>query len=112
MAVIGSLVSAAYRDSLDGAALPPEVLAPARESIGAANAVAGQVLASGDPGDAGSALLDASHQAFASAMTSGFTAAAVVALVGAVVVAVFLPRRRPDSPEVIITGDEVALATA
>ena len=112
VAVIGSLVSAAYRNSLDGANLPPEVLEPARESIGAANAVAGQALGSGDPGHVGSALLDASHQAFTSAMTSGFTFAAAVALVGAVVVAVFLPSRRTDEPEMIMMGDEAALATA
>lgn len=85
VAVVGSVVSAAYRTSMDGSHLPAAVVQPARESIGAAAAVARQAGAHGQP------LLDSAHSAFIAAMTTGFTVAAAVALAGAVVTAITLP---------------------
>lgn len=88
VAVIGSVVSAWYRSSLDGSRLPAVLLRPARESIGAAAFVARHA------GPAGQPLLTAAHGAFTSAMTGGFTVAAVVALAGAFVGLIALPPRR------------------
>ena len=42
VAVVGSVVSAAFRHGMDGSGLPAAVLAPARETIGAATEVARQ----------------------------------------------------------------------
>jgi EmrB/QacA subfamily drug resistance transporter len=93
VAVVGSVVSASYRSSLDSSGLPGAVLHPARESIGAAAAVARQA------GEYGRPLLDAAHSAFTSAMTTGFTVAAAVALVGAVIAGITLPRRQTKPAE-------------
>lgn len=87
VAVIGSLVSAAYRASMDDSGLPGALLAPARDSIGAADAVAASVP------DA-TLLTSIADRAFTDAMATGFTVAGVVALVGAIGIGIALPRHR------------------
>jgi EmrB/QacA subfamily drug resistance transporter len=87
VAVVGSYVSASYRNSIDSSSLPAAVRAPARESIGAADAVARHA------GDLSGQVLTVSHDAFISAMTGGYLIAAIGAAVGAVVTVAFLPSR-------------------
>jgi EmrB/QacA subfamily drug resistance transporter len=105
VAVIGSVVSASYRSSLDSSGLPGAVLHPARESIGAAAAVARHA------GEYGRPLLDAAHSAFTSAMTTGFTVAAIVALAGALIAAATLPARHQPIVEVETAEPEPALTS-
>ncbi len=90
VAVIGSLVSASYRANMDGSALPDALLTSARGSIGSADAVAASVP------DAVQ-VTGIADQAFTVAMATGFGVAGGVALVGAVGVAIALPRLRRDA---------------
>jgi EmrB/QacA subfamily drug resistance transporter len=92
VAVIGSLVSSLYANDVEGSleGLPPEAQAAAEDSIGAANAIAGQL-----PPDAGSAMLAAAADAFSRAMGVGLAVAAALAVLSAVVVARYLPARTP-----------------
>ncbi|UQX88648.1 MFS transporter [Jatrophihabitans telluris] len=87
VAIIGSVVSGSFRHGLDSSGLPAPLVQAARPSIAHADAVSAQV------GPAGLRLLEAAHDSFTTAMTSGFTLAGVVALAGAVVIAVALPGR-------------------
>jgi hypothetical protein len=68
--------------------LPPEAQARAEDSVGAANAIAGQL-----PPDAASSLLATTGEAFTQAMGIGLMVAAVLTAVAAVVVLRFLPSR-------------------
>jgi EmrB/QacA subfamily drug resistance transporter len=90
VAVLGSLLTSAYRSALDGegvlASLPAPLAAVARDSIGAASAVAGQL--SGAPA---AALLDAARRAFIDAMGQTVLISAGVAVAGALVALCFLP---------------------
>ncbi len=88
IAVIGSIVASSFRHGLDSSGLPAVLVGPARSSIAAADATASHA------GPLAARMLDLAHQSFTSAMTTGFTVAGVTALVGAVVVAIALPRRR------------------
>jgi EmrB/QacA subfamily drug resistance transporter len=90
IAVIGSIVASSFRHGLDTAGLPAALTGPARSSIAAADATAAHA------GPLAARVLDVAHQSFTSAMTIGFTVAGVSALVGAVIVAVALPRRRNE----------------
>jgi EmrB/QacA subfamily drug resistance transporter len=87
VAVIGSVVSASFRHAIDQAALPPELAQRARSSIAAADATAAHA------GTQAASLLDVAHRGFTTAMTTGFTVAAVTAVLGAIAVAVALPGR-------------------
>jgi MFS transporter, DHA2 family, multidrug resistance protein len=78
VAVIGSLVSSLYSSDLERAGVP----GPARESVGAASAIAAQL-----PGDAGSRLMAVAGEAFSDAMGTGMLIAAGLAALGAVLVA-------------------------
>jgi EmrB/QacA subfamily drug resistance transporter len=84
VAVVGSLINSLYSDDLGDSvgALPPEAQEAAKESIGAASAIAGRL-----PGDAGNALLSAASDAFVQAMAIGLSVAAALAAATAVVVA-------------------------
>ena len=88
VAVVGSVVSAAFRHSMDNSGLPRAILVHARTSIAAADETAAR------SGPLAAQVSDVAHQSFTSAMTTGFTVAAVTALVGAIVVAIALPGRR------------------
>jgi MFS transporter, DHA2 family, multidrug resistance protein len=78
VAVIGSLVSSLYSSDLERAGVPE----PARESVGAASAIAAQF-----PGDAGSRLMAVAGEAFSDAMGTGMLIAAGLAALGAALAA-------------------------
>lgn len=92
VAVIGSIMNTVYSDRMTGpvAALPAQVAGPARDSVGAAFAIADQL-----PGDAGRLLATAAGDGFVDALHSGALVAAGVLVVGAVLVAIVMPAR-PD----------------
>jgi EmrB/QacA subfamily drug resistance transporter len=91
IAVLGSLVSSAYRSTMAGSVggLPPAAAAVARDSIGGAYSVAQGA------GPAGSQLNSLAATAFTDAMSAALVAAAVVALVTAGIVLIFFPRTTP-----------------
>ncbi|SFL90337.1 drug resistance transporter, EmrB/QacA subfamily [Streptomyces pini] len=93
VAVLGSLLSAAYRGRIDGelAGLPglsENARHAAGESIEATRTLAERM------GPAGRALTERADEAFVHAMHITVVASAAVALAGAVVVALFMPGRR------------------
>ena len=84
VAVIGSIIGSAYSGDMTGAP------AGRSESVGAAHAVAQQV-----GGKTGRELADTAGHAFTEALGIGLTAAAAVALAGALLVLLRLPSGRP-----------------
>jgi len=101
VAVIGSLVSSLYANEVEGSltGLPAHAQAGAGDSVGAANAIAGQL-----PPEAASGLLATTGDAFTQAMSTGLLVAAALAAVAAVFVARFLPAREP-----VAAGTEAAI---
>lgn len=93
VAVIGSIVSAAYRTQMHSSHLPAGVLHHAGSSIGAAYVTAAHVPQLAGP------IMAAAHGAFTTAMTTGFTVAGAVAAVAAVGLSFALPRRSAPAPE-------------
>ncbi|MEU8341636.1 MFS transporter [Spirillospora sp. NPDC048832] len=95
VAVLGSVVASVYRRDLDGdlAALPPGAREAAGESIEGAHAVAARM------GDAGRQLAGHADAAFVNAMHTASVVAAVIALLGALVVAKWMPGRPAASAE-------------
>ncbi|RDG35786.1 MFS transporter [Streptomyces corynorhini] len=91
VAVLGSVLSATYRGRIDGhlGAVPAGVRDAAGESIEATLGVARGL------GPAGEPLVSAAYDAFLDAMHLTAYCSAAVALIGAIVVAVFLPGRPP-----------------
>jgi EmrB/QacA subfamily drug resistance transporter len=89
VAVLGSVLSSGYRDRVDVTGLPADAAHTVRGSASAGVAVAGKV---GDP-----ALLESVRSAFAHGMSEAMLVAAVIALAGAVLAALFLPAR-PERP--------------
>jgi DHA2 family integral membrane protein (MFS transporter) len=94
IAVLGSVLSTSYRGGIedDLAALPPGLRGTAGESIEATLGVAAKL------GDRGRALADPANDAFLHAMHVTALWGAGVAVVGAVVVGLFLPGR-PKEPQ-------------
>jgi hypothetical protein len=101
VAVIGSVFASLYIHGLESsraaAAVPAEVFARSKESVGAALLGARQ-LAQSNPRAAG-LLTRAAHHAFFDGFKVGCLVAAAVALVGAAFVAVVLPARPTEVPE-------------
>ncbi|KOT38064.1 multidrug MFS transporter [Streptomyces caelestis] len=95
IAVLGSVLSTAYRNGIEDelGPLPPGARHAAGESIEATLAVADRL------GARGEALADAADDAFLHAMHVTALWGAGVAVLGAVVIAVFLPGRMPASEE-------------
>ncbi len=83
VAVIGSIIGTAYTNDMTGSP------GPAAESVGAAHAVAEQV-----GGSAGRDIATGAGHAFTEALGLGLTAAAIVALAGALLVLLRLPSGR------------------
>ncbi|MDQ3304785.1 MAG: MFS transporter, partial [Actinomycetota bacterium] len=108
VAVLGSLLASGYAstlgDSLRNVPVPAEAVGVARESLGAALQVAGTV-----GGEVGDVVALAARTAFVDAMGTGTMVAAGVALVGAVVAAVFLPGRERgmEAPVLVVDEDDV-----
>ncbi|NBM16549.1 MFS transporter, partial [Streptomyces sp. GC420] len=94
VAVLGSVLSAAYRDGIKGelGVLPPSVRHEAGESIEATLGAAERL------GAAGRALVGPADEAFLHAMHITAWVAAAIALTGVVVVARFMPGRAPEEP--------------
>jgi DHA2 family multidrug resistance protein-like MFS transporter len=94
--------------ALSGHAVPAAAASAAKNSIGGALAVATAV-----GGDAGRALAGAARNAFVAGMHPAVLAAAAVALVGALIVIVFLPARAARVPaDIPESGAELEPATA
>jgi DHA2 family multidrug resistance protein-like MFS transporter len=96
MAVLGSVLAAVYGSRLsellpDG--LPPQASAAAGETLGGATVVAEQI-----GGQLGAALLDAARSAYVSGMHAAALVAVGVALAGALIALIALPRK-PISQE-------------
>ena len=91
VAVLGSIVSTTYASSMDDAtaSLPEGAAEAASDSVGGAHAVAAEMA------DGAGQLITTANQAFVDAMTTSASIAAAVALVGALVAAVYLPSRAP-----------------
>jgi len=98
IAVLGSVGVAAYRSSLAvlaPAGTPPAALAVARDTLGGAVTVAGQL-----PGRTGAGLLDAARTAFTHGLNSAALGAAIVMILAAVASAVFFRGVTVESPPV------------
>ncbi len=92
VAVLGSIVSAMYRTQMSGAALPnvpPDMLAAARETLGAAVAVA-QALES----EAREHVLATARAAFSRSMSGAALVSSLLAVLAALVCATFMRRRQ------------------
>jgi EmrB/QacA subfamily drug resistance transporter len=103
VAVLGSVFSAVYSDRMAdvAAALPGDVAAMVRDSIGGALALADQV-----GGPAGAALTHAARSAFVDGMAAASLVGTAVAIGGALVALVWLPARSGTEPAA--TGDQPA----
>jgi EmrB/QacA subfamily drug resistance transporter len=101
VAIVGSIMSSSYSSHMVAAVknLPPQAAAAARDSVGAATAVAAKA------GPLGAAILKASHAAFINAMGDAVMVAAGVALLGAIVSFLFLPAR-PAEEHVVVAEVE------
>ncbi|MFJ8790491.1 MFS transporter [Streptomyces sp. NPDC102462] len=95
IAVLGSVLSAAYRNGIEGklGAVPAGLRDTAAESIEATLGVAAKL------GPQGKALVDPANDAFLHAMHVTALCGTGVALLGALVVALFLPGRPPAAQE-------------
>ncbi len=113
VAVLGSVMTSRYSSSIAELAAPATPIAAVRRSLGAALAVAGRT-----QGAAGVHLAAAARRAFMHGMTTAATAAGIVALIGAVFVARFLPNEIrfgsaiPEHGDEQVAGDELAAAPA
>ena len=98
VAIVGSLISTIYTDRVGEAAasLPPALRAPVEASVGGANAVAAKL-----PATPGAQLSAVAADAFTTALGYGLVVAAIIAMLGAVVVVWKLParHRRPEAAE-------------
>ncbi|MET7847193.1 MFS transporter [Streptomyces avermitilis] len=105
IAILGSVLSTTYRDGIEDqlSQLPPAVRHTAGESIEATLGVAAKL------GPNGKALIAPANDAFLHAMHLTALCGAGVAVVGAVIVALFLPGRTPAPQE---GQEETELATA
>jgi EmrB/QacA subfamily drug resistance transporter len=105
VAILGSVMSSAYSASIATslASLPAQALAAAKGSVGAALLIGARI-----GGPAGQAVIAAAKASFVGAMSHGLQIGAGVALVGALISAVWLPNRAA-SPA-IVQGPEEAEA--
>lgn len=104
VAVLGSIVSAAYQARVAVRGLPSGLAHAVRSSVAAADRVAAGAGSSGAP------LAAQAHRAFTSAMGTGFDVAAGVAIAGAVVLTIALPR--PRAQVVSVSAEQVASEAA
>jgi hypothetical protein len=107
VAIVGSIMSSSYSSHMAGAVkgLPAAAAAAARNSVGAATAVAAKA------GPVGASLLRAAHVAYINAMGDAVMVAAGVALLGAIVSLLFLPAR-PAEAQAEVTERERELEVA
>jgi EmrB/QacA subfamily drug resistance transporter len=109
VAVLGSIVSTGYASGIGDATsgLPAEAGAAASDSVGGAHEVAGQL-----GGGAGDKLVALADQSFVDAMTTAAGVAAVVAITGALIAALFLPSRARPEAEATVAADALPAPVA
>jgi EmrB/QacA subfamily drug resistance transporter len=100
VAVLGSILAGRYSSGMDASS--PSA---ATDSVGAAHSVAARL------GEQGHQLVEAADVAFVDAMSTTTLVAAAVAVLGAVIAAVFLPSRPRPEPAVV-TEEVLELAAA
>jgi len=101
VAIIGSVYASLYASRLTTslpAALPHPLTSLARQSVGAAFGVSGQLAASGQSA-AAAAVHQAATSAFDHGLSVGCVVAAAVALAGALLAAAYLPAQPPQASE-------------
>ncbi|GAB2747350.1 MFS transporter [Kitasatospora kifunensis] len=104
MALLGSIATALYRSDIRGtlpAGLPSEVVGSVRDSLGGADAVAGQL-----PAGLGHSVLVAAREAFCGGMQGAAIAAAALMAIGSVLAAVLLRGVRVGNPELAAARQE------
>ncbi|HJW63755.1 MAG TPA: MFS transporter, partial [Actinomycetes bacterium] len=97
IAIMGSIGVAIYRSELADrlpAAVPAEAAEVARDTLGSAAAVAGQL-----PGELGEAVLDAAREAFVAGMQLSSAIAAGIGVALAVLALIALRNQRPADPD-------------
>jgi EmrB/QacA subfamily drug resistance transporter len=98
VAIVGSVMSSIYRgdmgDVLAGSPLSPDAAEQARASLGGALGVAGSI-----GGDTGRLIADAAKESFVAGLHRGVLVASGAALVGAIVVFLWLPAHAAPAPE-------------
>ncbi|HWB37583.1 MAG TPA: MFS transporter, partial [Rugosimonospora sp.] len=111
VAVLGSVLAAVYRDRISSgvSGLPGPAREAAQESISGAYAVAGKL------GPGAPALIDASNNAFVQAMHWAAGGSAIIALLGTIVVLLWLPGRArtpvlPAETPIESLGEQLELA--
>jgi Na+/melibiose symporter-like transporter len=104
VAVLGSAFASVYSskitEALTGAGLPADAVTGAQESMGGALHAAAQI-----GGPAGEQIVMLARQAFVDALHPAVLVGAAVAIVGAVITAIFLPARAVDPVEAVLEGD-------
>jgi hypothetical protein len=101
VAVIGSVYASLYASRLTSslpAAVPPALANLARQSVGAAFGLSGQLSAHGQS-TAAAAVHQAATSAFDHGLSVGCVVAAAIALAGALLAAAFLPAQPAQTPE-------------
>ncbi len=95
VAAIGSLMSSTYRSHVESGltSLSPDLVERAKDSVGAALAIAAQA------GPDGAQIAERARVAFTDAMATGFVAAAIVSAIGVALVVAFLPAHGIDAGE-------------
>lgn len=102
IAVIGSFLTAGYRNSVESSeALPAPMVEAISDSAGAGLAIAGETGASGDPELAGT-IVDTVQNGIADGFGTAMLVAAAVAMAGAVYVAVRTPREATPLVEELV----------
>ncbi len=92
IAIVGSMLTAGYRSSVESsAALPDGLVEPIADSAGAGLAIAGEAAASGDQQLAGS-IVSTVQQGIADGFGQAMLLAAAIAVAGAIYVAIRTPR--------------------
>ena len=108
LALIGSVLSAAYTASVSSATagLPPEAASAVEEGIGGAVAVANQMGAAGEP------ILAAARSAFVDAWAISMWLSAGLAVAAAVFALVWTPSRRQEHADRDVLADARATLAA
>ena len=91
VAVLGSVLASVFRNQM----LEPTAALPAPERDLASESIAGSYGVAGQLGPAGGGLIQAANDAFVSGMHWAALGSSVVALLGAIAVLIWLPRRAP-----------------
>jgi len=101
VAVMGSIAATIFNSHLHFAGVPAQYAVPARTSVGAAVTIGRHL-----PGDLGVAIIQSARHAFLVGADRATLVAAMAALIGAVVTAIYLPARAADEQQF----EEVRLA--